>query len=190
MLESAAPRSARRGNARFVLLTRAFVVRRGRRTEPKHGLAASLHSVASLCWQAVGRYFGSKATSGLCQPLIAITYIETHLLHETQAGGVARSTATPARSMRSSATIPSVHGCAHRYLEFEFHELVYSDPPLKRTRTFGAVSTTRRRTMWHCSCSRGLSGDGYPSTLYSAFGARQCGRTVCAPRSCVQLLSG
>ena len=98
-------------------------------------------------------YFGSKATSGLCQPLIAMmpphdTYIETHL------GGGAIMRRKPAalrnigidRDARaldasSSATTPSssLHGCAHRFLSeyaFEGSELIYSDPPyLRRTRT-------------------------------------------------------
>ena len=97
-------------------------------------------------------YFGSKATSGLCQPLIAMipphdTYIETHL------GGGAIMKRKPAalrnigidRDARAldafecDYPVELVHGCAHRYLaEFEFQgsELVYSDPPyLKRTRT-------------------------------------------------------
>ena len=101
--------------------------------------------------QRVG-YFGSKATSGLCQPLIAMipphdTYIETHL------GGGAIMKRKPAalrnigidRDARAldafecNYPVELVHGCAHRYLaEFEFQgsELVYSDPPyLKRTRT-------------------------------------------------------
>ena len=90
-------------------------------------------------------YFGSKATSGLCQPLIAMipphdTYIETHL------GGGAIMKRKPAalrnigidRDARAldafecDYPVELVHGCAHRYLaEFEFQgsELVYSDPP-------------------------------------------------------------
>ena len=92
-------------------------------------------------------YFGSKATSGLCQPLIAMipphdTYIETHL------GGGAIMKRKPAalrnigidRDARAldafecDYPVELVHGCAHRYLaEFEFQgsELVYSDPPYR-----------------------------------------------------------
>ena len=96
-------------------------------------------------------YFGSKATSGLCQPLIAMmpphcTYIETHL------GGGAIMKRKPAalrnigidRDARAldvfecDYPVELVHGCAHRYLaEFTFEgtELLYCDPPyLKRTR--------------------------------------------------------
>ena len=135
-------------------------------------------------------YFGSKATSGLCQPLIAMipphdTYIETHL------GGGAIMKRKPAalrnigidRDARAldafecDYRVELVHGCAHRYLaEFEFQgsELVYSDPPyLKRTRT------SRRRYRFdyeeadHVALLELLKGvpcqvmvSGYPSTLY------------------------
>ena len=135
-------------------------------------------------------YFGSKATSGLCQPLIAMipphdTYIETHL------GGGAIMKRKPAalrnigidRDARAldafecDYPVELVHGCAHRYLaEFEFQgsELVYSDPPyLKRTRT------SRRRYRFdyeeadHVALLEVLKGmpcqvmvSGYPSTLY------------------------
>ena len=97
-------------------------------------------------------YFGSKATSGLCQPLIAMmpphsVYIETHL-----GGGAIIKRKPPAlrniaidRDARAldafecAYPVELVHGCAHRFLaEFAFEgtELVYSDPPyLKRTRT-------------------------------------------------------
>ena len=97
-------------------------------------------------------YFGSKATSGLCQPLIAMmpphdTYIETHL------GGGAIMRRKPAalhnigidRDARALGEfecdypVELIHGCAHRFLSeyaFEGSELLYSDPPyLKRTRT-------------------------------------------------------
>ena len=97
-------------------------------------------------------YFGSKATSGLCQPLIAMmpphdTYIETHL------GGGALMRRKPAalhnigidRDARALGEfecdypVELIHGCAHRFLSeyaFEGSELIYSDPPyLKRTRS-------------------------------------------------------
>ena len=97
-------------------------------------------------------YFGSKATSGLCQPLIAMmpphdTYIETHL------GGGAIMRRKPAalhnigidRDARAldgfecDYPVELIHGCAHRFLSeyaFEGSELLYSDPPyLRRTRT-------------------------------------------------------
>ena len=96
-------------------------------------------------------YFGSKATSGLCQPIIAMmpphdTYIETHL------GGGALMRRKPAalrnigidRDARAldgfecDYPVELTHGCAHRFLSeyaFEGSELIYSDPPyLRRTR--------------------------------------------------------
>ena len=95
-------------------------------------------------------YFGSKATSGLCQPLIAMmpphdTYIETHL------GGGAIMRRKPAalhnigidRDARALGEfecdyrVELIHGCAHRFLSeyaFEGSELLYSDPPYPQTR--------------------------------------------------------
>ncbi|WP_305800939.1 hypothetical protein [Thiolapillus sp.] len=51
----------------------------------------------------MGSYFGSKATSGLCQPIIALmpphdTYIETHL-----GGGAIMKRKPPALHNRSAA---------------------------------------------------------------------------------------
>jgi DNA adenine methylase len=90
-------------------------------------------------------YFGSKATSGLCQPVIAMmpphdTYIETHL-----GGGAIMKRKAPAQhnvgidlSARALARfecdypVERVRGCAHRFLEsYEFggRELIYADPP-------------------------------------------------------------
>ena len=97
-------------------------------------------------------YFGSKATSGLCQPLIAMmpphdTYIETHL----GGGAIMKRKAAALRNIaidrdaraldafKCDYPVELVHGCAHRFLDeftFEGTELVYSDPPyLRRTRT-------------------------------------------------------
>ena len=111
-------------------------------------------------------YFGSKATSGLCQPLIAMmpphdTYIETHL------GGGAIMRRKPAalrnigidRDARAldgfecDYRVELIHGCAHRFLSesaFEGSELIYSDPPyLRRTRTskhrYGSRNIATRR---------------------------------------------
>ena len=135
-------------------------------------------------------YFGSKATSGLCQPLIAMmpphdTYIETHL------GGGALMQRKPAalcnigidRDARALAAfecdypVQRIHGCAHRFLaEYDYRgsELIYSDPPyLLHTRT------SRRRYRFDYEeadhvellellktlpCQVMLSG--YPSALY------------------------
>ena len=97
------------------------------------------------------RYFGSKATAGLCQSLIALmpphsTYIETHL-----GGGAIMKRKPPAlrnigidlnaRALSGfdcAYPVELVHGCCHRFLAafpFDGTELVYSDPPyLHRTR--------------------------------------------------------
>ncbi|WP_297392190.1 DNA adenine methylase [Acidiferrobacter sp.] len=93
----------------------------------------------------MGAYFGSKATSGLCQAIIALmpphdTYIETHL-----GGGAIMQRKAPAlrnigidRNERAlerfscGYPVELVHGCAHRFLaEFDYRgrELVYCDPP-------------------------------------------------------------
>lgn len=135
-------------------------------------------------------YFGSKATSGLCQPIIALmpphdTYIETHL------GGGAIMKRKPAavrnigidrnRKVLASFTcdypVEKVNGCAHRFLaeyDYQGRELVYSDPPyLHHTRS------SRRRYRFdyeeqdhielltllkRLPCKVMLSG--YPSALY------------------------
>ena len=97
-------------------------------------------------------YFGSKATSGLCQPIIAMMpphdiYIETHLgggaimrrklaaLHNI---GIDRD-ARALGEFQCDYPVELIHGCAHRFLSeyaFEGTELLYSDPPyLRRTRT-------------------------------------------------------
>ena len=97
-------------------------------------------------------YFGSKATSGLCQPIIAMmpphdTYIETHL-----GGGAIMKRKAPAlrnigidldaqalAEFECEYAVERIHGCAHRFLseyEYQGSEFIYADPPyLKRTRT-------------------------------------------------------
>ncbi|MYB34268.1 MAG: DNA methylase [Gammaproteobacteria bacterium] len=96
-------------------------------------------------------YLGSKATAGLCQPLIGMmpphdVYIESHL-----GGGAIMKRKPPAmlnigidreeravQEFRCDYPVELVHGCCHGFLEeypFEGRELVYSDPPyLKSTR--------------------------------------------------------
>ena len=113
-------------------------------------------------------YFGSKATSGLCQPIIAMmpphdTYIETPL------GGGAIMKRKPAAlhnigidlNGRALAAfdcdypVQRVHGCAHRVsgrVRLSGSELVYSDPPyLMRTPHLGTSSpyTCRWDSLWH-----------------------------------------
>lgn len=90
-------------------------------------------------------YFGSKATSGLCQCIIAMmpphdTYIETHL-----GGGAIMKRKPPARhniaveldprplaEFECDYPVQRIHGCAHQFLasyDYRGTELVYSDPP-------------------------------------------------------------
>ena len=93
----------------------------------------------------MGAYFGSKATSGLCQAIIALmpphdTYIESHL-----GGGAIMQRKLPAArnigidlNERALARfqcpypVELAHAHAHRFLaEFPYQgrELVYCDPP-------------------------------------------------------------
>lgn len=138
----------------------------------------------------MGSYFGSKATSGLCQPIIALmpphdTYIETHLgggaimqrkppvLHNI---AIDRDPAALAR-FACDYPLEKVCGCAHQFLrsfDFQGRELLYCDPPyLHHTR-----SSKRRyrfdyeeqdhvellELLKSLPCSVILSG--YPSALY------------------------
>jgi site-specific DNA-adenine methylase len=97
-------------------------------------------------------YFGSKATSGLCQPIIALmpphdTYIESHL-----GGGAIMKRKEPAlrnigidlnqralTKFQCAYPVELVRGCAHRFLadyDYRGRELIYCDPPyLKQTRS-------------------------------------------------------
>jgi len=138
----------------------------------------------------MGAWYGSKATSGLCQPLIAAmpphaTYIETHL-----GGGAIMQRKPPAlrnigidrsaraiESFRCEYEVELVHGCCHRFLaEFPFagDELVYADPPYLQ-----ATRKSQRRYRYDYTqaeheellallqalpCAVMLSG--YPSELY------------------------
>ena len=137
-------------------------------------------------------YFGSKATSGLCQAIIAMmpphdTYIETHL-----GGGAIMKRKPPAvynigidRDARALAALECdypvqlVHGCAHRFLAeygFEGRELVYSDPPyLKHTRSSGRRYRFDYEERDHVELLELLTRlpcrvmvSGYPSALYDA----------------------
>jgi hypothetical protein len=93
----------------------------------------------------MGSDFGSKATPGPCQAIIALmpphdTYIETH-----SGGGAIMQRKAPVRhnigiyrytralaGLRCDYPVERVHGCAHRFLaEYRFtgRELVYCDPP-------------------------------------------------------------
>lgn len=135
-------------------------------------------------------YFGSKATSGLCQPIIAMmpphdTYIETHL-----GGGAIMKRKPPARNnigididprpltgFECSYPVEKINGCAHQFLiEYDYRgsELIYSDPPyLKQTRSSGRNYRFDYEERDHIElltllktlpCNVILSG--YPSSLY------------------------
>ena len=135
-------------------------------------------------------YFGSKATSGLCQPIIAImpphdTYIESHL-----GGGAIMKRKPPAlrnigidRDARALARfecdypVELVHGCAHRFLaEYDYRgrELIYSDPPyLSHTRSSGRRYRFEYEERDHIALLELLESlpcqvmvSGYPSALY------------------------
>ena len=138
-------------------------------------------------------YFGSKATSGLCQPLIAMrpphdTYIETHL----GGGAIMRRKPAALRNIGIDRDAPAldgfecdypvelIHGCAHRFLsEYAFvgSELIYSDPPyLRRTRTSKHRYRFRLRGGGPCraagaSQGRAVSGDGLRVWLGAVRGA-------------------
>jgi site-specific DNA-adenine methylase len=135
-------------------------------------------------------YFGSKATSGLCQPIIAMmpphdTYIETHL-----GGGAIMKRKPPALTnigididpqpladFTCDYPVQKVNGCAHRFLadyDFQGRELVYSDPPyLLYTRTSRRRYRFEYRQQDHIDLLTLLKTlpchvivSGYPSSMY------------------------
>ena len=138
----------------------------------------------------MGSYFGSKATSGLCQPLIALmpphdTYIETHLgggAIMKRKPGVLRNIGIDLNpraleSFECDYPVEKVHGCAHRFLaDFDYRggELIYSDPPyLHHTRSSQRCYRFDYEERDHIEllellksvpCNVMLSG--YPSALY------------------------
>jgi site-specific DNA-adenine methylase len=138
----------------------------------------------------MGNYFGSKATSGLCQPIIGMmpphnTYIETHL-----GGGAIMQRKPPARvnigididpraiaEFECDYPVQRINGCAHQFLaeyDYQGRELIYSDPPyLLKTRTSGRKYRFDYEEDDHIEllellkqlpCNVILSG--YPSALY------------------------
>ena len=138
----------------------------------------------------MGAWFGSKATSGLCQPLIAAmpphsVYIESFL-----GGGAIMKRKPPAlrnigidRNWRAIARfscdypVELHHGCALAFLsgfDFQGDELVYADPPYVQS-----VRRSQRRYRYdyddgdHVELIRLLRSlpaqvmiSGYPSRLY------------------------
>jgi hypothetical protein len=135
-------------------------------------------------------FFGSKATSGLCQPIIALmpphdTYIESHLgggaimkrkLPSLRNIGIDLNQRTLER-FQCSYPVELVHGCAHRFLAdfpYQGRELVYCDPPyLHSTRTSDRRYRFEYAERDHIELLRLLRTlpcrvilSGYPSGLY------------------------
>ena len=135
-------------------------------------------------------YFGSKATSGLCQPIIAMmpphdTYIETHL-----GGGAIMKRKPPALNnigididprpladFECDYPVQRINGCANQFLagyDYKGSELIYSDPPyLRQTRTSGRRYRFDYEEQDHIELLELLKTlpchvilSGYPSTLY------------------------
>jgi len=135
-------------------------------------------------------YFGSKATSGLCQLIIAMmpphdTYIETHL-----GGGALMKRKHPAlrnigidldlqalSEFECDYSMEKVHGCAHEFLtryDYSGRELIYSDPPyLISTRTSKFRYRYDYKEKDHHELLKILKGlpckvilSGHPSALY------------------------
>lgn len=140
----------------------------------------------------MGGYFGSKATSGLCQAIIALMpphdiYIESHL-----GGGAIMKRKPPAlrnigidldqralEKFQCAYPVELVHGCAHRFLadyDYQGRELVYCDPPyLKETRSSDRRYRFDYEERDHLELLRLLKAlpcqvilSGYPSALYEA----------------------
>ena len=135
-------------------------------------------------------YLGSKATSGLCQAIIAMmpphdTYIETHL-----GGGAIMKRKPPAlrnigidldpeaiADFECNYPVKLINGCAHQFLanyDYQGSELIYSDPPyLRRTRTSGRMYRFDYEEQDHVELVELLKTlpchvilSGYPSALY------------------------
>ena len=135
-------------------------------------------------------YFGSKATSGLCQAIIAMmpphdTYIESHL-----GGGAIMKRKPPAlrnigidldpqaiAGFQCSYPVVLINGCAHGFLadfDYQGSELIYSDPPyLMRSRSSGRRYRFDYDEQDHVELLELLKRlpcrilvSGYPSALY------------------------
>lgn len=135
-------------------------------------------------------YFGSKATSGLCQAIIAMmpphdTYIESHL-----GGGAIMKRKPPAlrnigidldpqalASFQCRYPVELINGCAHGFLanyDYQGSELIYSDPPyLMRSRSSDRRYRFDYDEQDHVELLELLKGlacqvivSGYPSALY------------------------
>lgn len=138
----------------------------------------------------MGSYFGSKATSGLCQSIIAMmpphdTYIETHL----GGGSIMRRKPAALRNIaidldpkplavfECDYQVEKKHGCAHQFLTtyaYRGRELVYCDPPyLHHTRSSARRYRFDYDEQDHIELLEILKGlpcsvilSGYPSTVY------------------------
>jgi DNA adenine methylase len=135
-------------------------------------------------------YFGSKATAGLCQLIIAMmpphdTYIETHL-----GGGAIMKRKAPSlhsigidldaetlSKFECDFPVEKIHGCAHDFLtryDYTGREFVYSDPPyLISTRTSKYRYRYDYEEKDHIELLKILKGlpcnvmlSGHPSKLY------------------------
>lgn len=135
-------------------------------------------------------YFGSKGTSGLCQPIISImpphdTYIETHL----GGGAIMRRKPPALRNIaidldpkplavfKCDYPVEKIQGCAHQFLStypYRGRELVYCDPPyLHDTRSSIRRYRFDYKEQDHIELLEILKGlpcsvilSGYPSTVY------------------------
>ena len=135
-------------------------------------------------------YRGSKATTGLCRPLIALmlphsVYMETH----PGGGAIMRRKPAALRNIgidldaravsafECDYPVEPVQGCAHDYparYPFDGTELVYSDPPyLQSTRKSGRRYRYDDEAADHEALPALLTGlpcavmvSGYPSALY------------------------
>lgn len=138
----------------------------------------------------MGAYFGSKATSGLCQAIMAMmppheTYIETHL----GGGAIMKRKAAALHNIgidlneRALARfacdyqVELIHGCAHAFLAaypFRGRELIYCDPPyLRSTRSSARRYRFDYSEQDHRALLELLKGlpcqvmvSGYPAALY------------------------
>lgn len=138
-------------------------------------------------------YFGSKATSGLCQAIIAMmpphtTYIETHL-----GGGVIMKKKMPTlvnigididpqplSNFDCGYSVRLINECAHQFLatfNYAGDELIYCDPPyLLGTRTSSRRYRFDYTEQDHIDLLKLLKGlpcriilSGYPSSTYDNF---------------------
>ena len=100
----------------------------------------------------MGAYFGSKATSGLCQPIVSIMPPHTTYIESPLGGGAIMKKNAPAlhnigididsrtlSDFECHYPVSLVNDCAYQFLatyNYAGDELIYCDPPyLLKTRT-------------------------------------------------------